>query len=117
MWFSDSAIASGGLAGLFLLAFFSTRANRKGIYIGMVATALFSGCATATSGAKPLINLAPYNFGWNELTIGAVGHVVMLIFGYLGSLLFTSDQSAAREMTFWKWIEIRRAKTETAVPV
>jgi len=51
------------------------------------------------------------------LTIGAVGHVVMLIFGYLGSLLFTSDQSAAREMTFWKWIEIRRAKTETAVPV
>jgi len=57
----------------------------------MVATALFTGWATATARAKPLINLAPYNFAWNELTIGAVGHVVMLIFGYLGSLLFTSD--------------------------
>jgi len=117
MWFSASAIASGGLAGLFLLAFFSTRANRQGIYVGMVATALFTGWATATAGAKPLVNLSPYNFAWNELTIGAVGHVVMLIFGYLGSLLFTSDQSAAREMTFWKWIEIRRSKTESEVTV
>ncbi len=109
MWFSVSAIASGGLAGLFLLAFFSTRANRQGVYIGMVATALFTAWATATVGAKPLVNMG-YSYPWNDLTIGAVGHVVMLVFGYLGSLLFKTDEAAAREMTYWKWIEIRDAK-------
>jgi SSS family solute:Na+ symporter len=114
MWFSASAIASGGLAGLFLLAFFSTRANRKGIYVGMIATALFTAWATATVGAKPFIDLG-YNYPWNDLTIGAVGHVIMLIFGYLGSLLFKSDQSAARDLTFWKWMEVRRAKASGVV--
>jgi SSS family solute:Na+ symporter len=108
MWFSVSAIASGGLAGLFLLAFFSTRANRQGIYVGMVATALFTGWATATVGVKPLMNMGAFNYPWNDLTIGAVGHVIMLIFGYLGSLLFKTDEAASREMTYWKWIEIRQ---------
>jgi SSS family solute:Na+ symporter len=111
MWFSVSAIASGGLAGLFLLAFFSTRANRQGIYVGMVATTLYTAWATATVGAKPLVNLGSRNFPWNELMIGAVGHVVMLVFGYLGSLLFPADPSAVAQMTFWRWLEIRREKT------
>jgi solute:Na+ symporter, SSS family len=115
MWFSISAIASGGLAGLFLLAFFSTRANRQGIYIGIAATTLFTAWATATSGATPLVNLGAWNFPWNDLIIGAVGHVVMLVFGYLGSLLFTSDPDAARELTFWKWLEVGRARTTGAI--
>jgi len=110
MWFSISAIASGGLAGLFLLAFLSPRANRRGIYIGMIVTALFTAWATATSGAKPWVNLGAWNYGWNDLTIGAVGHVVMLVSGYLGSLLFKGDP-AARDLTFWKWVEVRRIKT------
>jgi SSS family solute:Na+ symporter len=117
MWFSISAIASGGLAGLFLLAFFSTRANRQGILIGIVATTLFTAWATATVGVKPLLNLGGWNFPWNDLLIGAVGHVVMLIFGYFGSLLFQSDPVVAREMTFWKWLELRRLKQVGAVAV
>ena len=51
MWFSISAIASGGLAGLFLLAFFSTRANRQGVYIGIAASLLFTAWATLTPDA------------------------------------------------------------------
>ena len=114
MWFAVSAIASGGLAGLFLLAFLSPRANRRGIYIGMIVTALFTAWATATSGAKPWVNLGAWNYGWNDLTIGAVGHVVMLVSGYLGSLLFKGDP-AARDLTFWKWVEVRRIKTESVI--
>ena len=82
-----------------------------------MATTLFTGWATATSGVKPLVNLGAWNFPWNDLIIGAVGHVVMLVFGYFGSLLFESDPSAAREMTLWKWLEVRRSKTLGAVAV
>ena len=49
MWFSISAIASGGLAGLFLLAYFSKRATRQGVYIGIAASVLFTAWATLTS--------------------------------------------------------------------
>jgi hypothetical protein len=77
----------------------------------MVATTLYTAWATATVGAKPLVNLGSRNFPWNELMIGAVGHVVMLVFGYLGSLLFPADPSAVAQMTFWRWLEIRREKT------
>ena len=113
-WFSLSAIVSGGLAGLFLLAFFSTRANRQGVYIGILATVLFTAWASATSGEKKFLDL-PFNYPWHDLTIGAVGHVVLLVFGYVGSLLFPQEDKALSEMTFWNWRSGRKGRT-TAAP-
>lgn len=107
MWFSVSAIASGGLAGLFLLAFFSTRANRQGVYAGILATVVFTGWATLTCGDKRVLDLGAWNFPWSDLMIGAVGHVVLFVFGYLGSLFFPGERSALSEMTFWKWLRAR----------
>ena len=106
-WFSLSAIVSGGLAGLFLLAFFSTRANRQGIYIGILATVLFTAWASATSGEKKFLDLG-VNYPWHDLTIGAVGHIVLVVFGYLGSLFFPQERTALNEMTFWKWLHTRK---------
>ena len=113
-WFSLSAIVSGGLAGLFLLAFFSTRTNRQGVYIGILATVLFTAWASATSGEKKFLDL-PFNYPWHDLTIGAVGHVVLLVFGYVGSLLFPQEDKALSEMTFWNWRSGRKGRT-TAAP-
>ncbi|MEO8025236.1 MAG: sodium:solute symporter [Bryobacteraceae bacterium] len=107
MWFSVSAIVSGGLAGLFLLAFLSTRANRQGIYIGILATVLFTAWATATSGDQKSITLV-VNYPWHSLTIGAVGHIVLIVVGYVASLFFPAEQSALSEMTLWKWLETRK---------
>ncbi len=114
-WFSLSAIVSGGLAGLFLLAFFSTRANRQGAYIGMLATVLFTAWAVATSGEKKLLDL-PLSYPWHDLTIGAVGHIVLLVFGYLGSLFFPREHAAHSEMTFWKWLQVRKQLAAATAP-
>ncbi|MBV8819664.1 MAG: hypothetical protein JO022_14990 [Acidobacteriaceae bacterium] len=116
MWFSASAIASGGLAGLFLLAFLTARANRKGVYIGIAATILFTAWATLTNGADKIVRLGWFNYPWNDLTIGAVGHVVFFVCGFLGSLLFTDASAPAREMTLWGWLAGRRTqRSETRV--
>ena len=48
LWYTVSAIVAGGLAGLFLLAFLSDRANRYGCYIGMAASLAFTLWAVLT---------------------------------------------------------------------
>jgi solute:Na+ symporter, SSS family len=88
MWFSVSAIASGGLAGLFLLAYFSQRATRQGAYVGIAASVLFTAWATLTlQGDKRMLDLGPFNYPWHDLTIGAVAHMVLLGVAYAASLV------------------------------
>lgn len=41
--------------------------------------------------------------------IGAVGHVVLFVPGYLGSLFFPGERLALSEMTFWKCLRTRGA--------
>jgi SSS family solute:Na+ symporter len=55
MWFAVSAMVSGGLAGLFLLAFLSRRANDG-----------------------KFLDLGAFNYSWDDLMIGAIGNVVLL---------------------------------------
>ena len=88
MWFSVSAIASGGLAGLFLLAYLSRRATRQGVYVGIAASVLFTAWATLTmQGGNRLLDLGRFNYPWHDLTIGAVAHMVLLVVGYAASLV------------------------------
>jgi len=47
------AIFSGGIAGLFVLAFFTKRANRRGVYVGLAACIVFSAWAVLTG--EPLV--------------------------------------------------------------
>ena len=82
MWFSASAIASEGLAGLFLLAFLSRRANRSGVF-AIVSCVVFSGWAFLTNASTRIVDLGAYNYPWNDLTIGAIGNIVFLVAGYV----------------------------------
>jgi solute:Na+ symporter, SSS family len=107
MWFTVSSIASGGLAGMFLLAFLSRRANRQGLYAGIFACVTFTAWATLTSGAKPILDLGWFKFGMHEFMIGVIAHMVLLVVGYLASLLFTSNV-AHDGQTVWDWIALRR---------
>jgi SSS family solute:Na+ symporter len=113
MWFSVSAIVSGGLAGLFLLAFLSRRANRRGVYAGIAACWTFTIWATLTMGDKRLLDLGPFNFPWHDYMIGATGHVILFAVGYLGSLLLPDSSSAderVKDATLWHWLHERRAR-------
>jgi SSS family solute:Na+ symporter len=107
MWFAVSAIVSGGLAGLFLLAFLSRRANRHGAYVGIAASLVCTVWAVLTK--SRLVDLGPLNFRWDDLTIGAVGHVVLFAVGYFASrLVGKREPPEAAGMTLWGWLAARR---------
>jgi SSS family solute:Na+ symporter len=90
LWFSASAIVSGGLAGLFLLAYLSKGANRQGVYVGIAACIAFTGWATLTLGEKRILNLGHFNFPWHDYMIGAIGNVVLLVVGFVASRVYTA---------------------------
>ncbi len=93
LWFTASAIVSGGLAGLFVLAFFVRRANRQGVYVGIAACIAFTGWATLTLGEHRILDLGRLNFPWHDYMIGAIGNVVLLAAGFLASFFFPREDS------------------------
>ena len=115
MWYTVSAVASGGLAGLFLLAFLSSRASRRGVYSGILVTALFTIWASLTLPEKRALDLGPLNFPWHDYMVGVVGHVLLFVVGYFASFIFPDPVSVdqdLRQMTFGNWLRTR--KTERA---
>ena len=110
MWFSVSAIASGGLAGLFLLAFLSGRASRRGVWAGIAASLAFTAWATLTLNDKRVIDLGAWNYPWHDYMIGATAHIVLLMVGYAASRLWPDERlSKPTGMTLWQWARWRRA--------
>jgi len=114
MWFAVSAIFSGGLAGLFLLAFLSPRANSRGAHIGIAASLACTIWAVLTS--RKIVDLGGWNFRWDDLMIGAVGHAVLLAVGYAASIVAGGTPSRARELTLWHWLKARQLKNAEAQP-
>jgi len=91
-------IFSGGMLGLFALGFFSTRATRRGAYIGTVICLAFILWATLTG---PLgINLG-LNFTMHPILIGVFSHFILFISGYLASVLLGGYQSNLSGLTIW----------------
>jgi SSS family solute:Na+ symporter len=113
-YFIVSSIVAGGLAGLFLLAFLSPRANRTGAWCGIAACLLFTTYATLTSGKDRVLDLGGFNFPWAGVMIGVVAHLVLFAFGWLGSLVFSSADGGAstRQFTLWGWLDRRRATVQ-----
>jgi len=112
-YFTVTSIIAGGLAGLFLLAFLSPRANRQGAYVGIAACLLFTSWATLTSGKNPVCDLGWYNFTLPTVLIGGIGHVILLAVGYVSSRFFAAGDGS-RSLTLWGWLERRGLpQTET----
>jgi SSS family solute:Na+ symporter len=108
LWFTISAIASGGLAGLFLLAFCSSRANRRGVWAGLVACTLFTIWAAMTAGGKRPFGAGVAGFTWHDMMIGAVGNVLVMAIGYGVSCLFPREHSSLEKLTIWNWLRSGR---------
>ncbi|MGD9929215.1 MAG: sodium:solute symporter [Mangrovibacterium sp.] len=94
--FTLYSIFSGGIAGMFLLGIFSTRANKQGLYWGIGASVLFTAWALLTSTPiglegreKVLIDMGSFNYIHHKYMIGVYSHVVLIFFGYLASFLYT----------------------------
>jgi SSS family solute:Na+ symporter len=115
------AIFSGGIAGLFLLGLLSKRANKEGLYIGIVATILFTAYAVLTStkfsigGQKVLLmDLGGLNFSQHKYMLGVYSHVIVLVVGYLASFFFPPKE-VDDNLTIYAWINERKNKKMQAV--
>ena len=97
-WFAVSAIASGGLLGLFFLAFLTKRAHRIGVYCGIAVNLCFSIWAALTKGVTPLLDLGEWNFPYDELLIGVIGNVLLFTVGLIVSYLVPEEKARAERL-------------------
>jgi SSS family solute:Na+ symporter len=103
------SIFSGGIAGLFLLGIFCKRANKKGAYIGIAASILFTAYAVLTStpleiGAQKrlIMDLGSFNYTHHKLLIGVYSHIVLFVVGYFTSFFFKNTRDISH-LTFQWW--------------
>jgi SSS family solute:Na+ symporter len=122
LYYAATAIMSAGLAGMFLLAFFSRRANRQGLWVGIICSLVFTAWAvlTSTKGAdgKVILDLKQFNYTWPSVMLGVIAHVIVLVVGYGASWFFPADKTVKSEWTYWGWREKRKAqfKQKETVP-
>jgi SSS family solute:Na+ symporter len=107
LYYAATAIVSAGLAGMFLLAFFSRRANRQGLWIGIICALAFTAWATLTGGKSPMLHLG-WSYTWPTVMVGVIAHLIVLVVGYLSSLAFPPDENLKTEWTFWGWMKTRK---------
>jgi solute:Na+ symporter, SSS family len=79
-----ASILSAGTLGLFCLGFFSRTATRAGCYVGIAACAIYTAWAILTQPASRVIDLG-FNFPFNPLLIGIIGHLVLFGAGWIAS--------------------------------
>jgi SSS family solute:Na+ symporter len=114
LYYLLTAIVAGGLAGLFLLAFLVPRAGRAAAIIAVLANLVFTAWATLTMNGGHTWNLHRWNYPWHELTIGAVGNILMFFVGCIASVVLPADSVAGP--TLWDWLEMgRQSKREKAL--
>jgi SSS family solute:Na+ symporter len=97
LWYTVSAIVAGGLAGLFLLAFFFPRTGTTAAWIGIAASLLFTAWAT--------LNIGPGKFRMHTYMIGVIGHVVLVVTGCAASFVFPNPDEESRKLTLTRWRE------------
>jgi len=107
LYYAAASIASAGLAGMFLLAFFSRRANRQGLWVGIIAALIFTAWATQTGGKYRICDIG-FNYHWPDVMIGVIAHVIVLTVGWSASWLFPADKNIKDEWTYWGWRNARK---------
>jgi SSS family solute:Na+ symporter len=103
------SIFSGGIAGLFLLGIFCKRANKKGAYIGIAASVIFTAYALLTSTPveiggqnRLLMDFGAFNYTHHKLLLGVYSHIVLFVVGYFASLFFKRSEDIDH-LTFHGW--------------
>lgn len=107
--FTLYAIFSGGIAGMFLLGIFSTRANKKGLTWGIVACVLFIAWALLSSTPmglgdekKILLDLGAFNYTHHKYMMGVYSHLIIIVVGYVASL-FYKNEVVDTSLTYKGW--------------
>jgi SSS family solute:Na+ symporter len=121
------AIFSAGIAGLFALGFLTKRANKKGIYVGIIACIIFTAWAFLSSlkienpdGTKSvLLNLNKIfgsdhlNFTHSKYMLGVYSHLVLFSVGYVASFFFRHEKPTDH-LTYYGWRKTHKKLAELA---
>jgi SSS family solute:Na+ symporter len=83
-----SVIVSAGTLGIFCLGFLTTRASRRGCYMGIAACVLFTLWGVLSDGASGNLDFNGYAFSMNPILIGVFGNIISFGVGYLCSMAF-----------------------------
>lgn len=108
------AIFSAGIVGIFLLGLFSRRANKQGLYVGIIAAIIFTAYAVLTStkfdfgnGKQLLLDLGSWNFSHHKYMLGVYSHIIVFVVGYIASYFFKTPL-ADKELTIYGYLEERK---------
>lgn len=115
--FALYAVFSGGIAGIFALAFLTTRANRRGLNVGIGACVLFTAYALLTSAKfdlggpekQQLLDFGRFNFTHHKYMLGVYSHIVLFMVGYAASFFFKQDKDI-RDLTLYGWLKRKKIK-------
>ena len=95
------ALLAGGVGGLFMLGFFTTRANSQGVLIGIILAVIVTLWMSASSLG---ILTGPNASTFHKLMIGVVSNVVAFVGGYLFSFVFAKPEfDKLDNLTVWTW--------------
>ncbi|MCY1721976.1 sodium:solute symporter [Prolixibacteraceae bacterium Z1-6] len=112
--FTLYSIFSGGIAGMFLLGIFSRKANKKGIYAGIIASILFTVYALLSSTPVGLgenriliLDFGNLNFNHHKYMIGVYSHLVLMSVGLVASYLF-NEKPVDESLTYYGWLKLKQ---------
>jgi SSS family solute:Na+ symporter len=112
--FTLYSIFSGGIAGMFLLGIFTSKANKQGLYIGIAASVIFTAYAVLTSTKfdmggekKLLLDFGNFNFSHHKMMLGVYSHIVLFVVGYIASLFYRDTKDVGR-LTYKGWKNERK---------
>lgn len=91
------SILAGGLLGLYLLGFLTTRGDGRAVAVAIFCTILWSLYMTLDSYKLLPEGLSP---PVDSYYVGIIGHVVMFVVGYAGALLVTPKRNLTN-LTIW----------------
>ena len=100
------AIFSAGIVGIFLLGLLTRRANKKGLYTGLVVCVMFTAYAVLTStkiGDRLILDMGAWNFTQHKYMLGVYSHLIVLVVGYIASFFFKSEK-ADKSLTLYGFL-------------
>lgn len=108
------AIFSSGIVGLFLLGLLVKRANKQGLWVGLIACILFTAYAVLTSskfmvdGEKQiLLDLGVWNFTHHKYMLGVYSHLIVFFVGWAASYLFPAPK-VDESLTIYGYLKERK---------
>lgn len=98
-----TALTAGGLAGLYMLGFLTTRADSRAVFTGIGCTLLFTAWMAFTSvGVFDALGLSALKSPIDTYYTGLLGHIIMFVVGYLlGRVGMVRRTPVAENMTVW----------------